>query len=61
MNNLQQYNKELQEKFLRTLNNREKNNEYTTTQNNIIKKTKKYKLEKDIFFQHPIEYSKVRP
>lgn len=48
MNNLQQYNKELQEKFLRTLNNREKNNEYTTTQNNIIKKTKKYKLEKDI-------------
>jgi hypothetical protein len=47
MNNLHQYNKELQRKFLKTVNTKLDNNEFNTAQSNIIKK-KKYKLEKDI-------------
>ena len=44
MNNLHQYNKELQQKYLKTV----KTNENKTNSNNIIKRKKKYKLEKDI-------------
>tara|TARA_Y100000389_G_C17387994_1_gene478199 strand:+ start:90 stop:686 length:597 start_codon:yes stop_codon:yes gene_type:complete len=42
MNNLQQYNKELKEKFIKTINKNANDDK------NIIKRKKKYKIEKDI-------------
>lgn len=45
MNNLHQYNKELQQKHLKILRNQDK---ISNREQNLIKRQKKYKLEKDI-------------
>ena len=45
MNNLHQYNKELQQKHLKILRNQDK---ICNREQNLIKRQKKYKLEKDI-------------